>query len=221
MGQILDRYRTSQGWQPLPDADHAQMVAAWLEVLHVAGVPAEQFDACYRAAIQTRLERRARGEELGPLSANDLATEWVRVRAMHAELNKTRLLPENAVHACQACFGTGFRRMPDGSVRPGCSHEGMTLREEEEYARSEDERREEVRRQTELLREAMSKIGSPRPARNVPEPKPKGTPLICTNPACRWRVSTYFGFEEGQTCSDLLNRGEGEPKLCEGVLRKI
>lgn len=123
LGQLIDRYRLSQGFNPLPTDDHNRAVVAWYEVLAYAKVPRESWPVCYRAAMQRRAERKAEGREVWPLSADDLVAEFQGIRRLNDELDKSRLLPQHAAAPCPRCFGTGFERMPDGSVRPGCKHE--------------------------------------------------------------------------------------------------
>lgn len=198
------------------------MTAAWLEVLDISGVPAEQYEACYSAAVQNRAERRAKGEQLLHLTADELAAEWIKIRELHAELERqsVKMLPANAAHACPNCYGTGMERMPDGRVRPGCKHEGWTPEFETEIERNEEARRVEIKKQADFMKEALGKVGRPKPAADASKPKQAGTPLVCTNPACARKVNTLYGFEPGQTCNELLNRGthDGELEFCGGTL---
>jgi hypothetical protein len=202
------------------------MVAAWLEVLEVSGVPVEHYDSCYRAARQTQIELKAKGESVGPLGAEDLAVEWVKLAELHAEMQreemKHRALPANAASACPKCYGTGLERMPNGSVRKGCQHEGWSPDFEDELERNEGARREEIRKGADFLKEALGKVGSPKPVANANAPKQIGVILGCTNEACKRKVNTLYGYEPGQTCSELLNRGvhDGPLKFCDGTLEK-
>lgn len=191
------------------------MVAAWLEVLAVSGVPVEHFDSCYRAARQAQVEAVAAGGETKPLSAEDLAVEWIKVRRMNDEMRreemKHRALAEVNPKSCERCFGTGREEMPGGGVRPDCDH--TPLSDEERAARDE-----EKREQLAWLREQAKQVGRPKPV-TVEAPKPPvGVWLRCDS--CPRKVNVLH-YEPGQKCGDLLNRGhdEGDLKFCQGALR--
>lgn len=213
LGQILDRYRISKGWQPLSDDDHDQMIAAWLEVLSVTGVPVEYYDACYKAARQTQIERQAAGESVGPLGADELAAEWLKIKKFNDEMNRqsVKMLAEVNPRHCLRCYGTGSEEMPDGTSRAGCEHAPLS---EEEKAERDRLQRERVQ----FAREQARQIGRPKPPVPGPPPPPPGLKFRCDS--CGRRLNVLRDMD-GRTCGDLLNRGthEGELKLCEGVMR--
>jgi hypothetical protein len=122
---------------------------------------------------------------------------------------------------CRRCYGTGMERMPDGSVRKGCQHEPMTAAEEDEIAANVERDADFIRTQAEFMREALSKIGSPKPAPREEAPKQDGKRLVCD--ACGRKVLKLYGYEPGATCGELLNRGthEGDLKLCEGKFKAL
>jgi ribosomal protein L44E len=213
LGQILDRYRASKNWQAQSDADHNLTVAAWLEILDIAGVPVRHYESCYKAARQTQIECQAAGESVGPLGADELAAEWIKIRRLNEEIERTsvKMLAEVNPRHCLRCYGTGDEEMSDGTVRKGCAHEPLSDDEKAERNRLQ---RERVR----FAREQAAHIGRPKPP--VVE-RPKAPPMLsltCSN--CGRKVQRLY-CEEGQTCGDLLNRGqgEGELKLCDGTLR--
>jgi len=215
LGQILDRYRISKGWQPLSDDDHDLMVAAWLEVLSVAGVPVEQFDACYRAARQTQIEARAKGGDAGPLGADDLAAEWIKIRQFNDEMSREemkhrQLAAVNPRH-CLRCYGTGKEELVDGSVREGCVHTPMSDEEAAERTRLQRERIQFAREQ------AKRQIGAPKEPMQGPPKPPPGVWLTCSK--CPRKVNVLH-YEPGERCNDFLNRGDNqaEPVFCDGTL---
>jgi hypothetical protein len=69
------------------------------------------------------------------------------------------------------------------------------------------------------MKEVLSKVGSPKPVVDAPRPKQAGQVLVCTNEACKRKVNTLYGFEVGESCKELLNRGvhDGDLKFCDGT----
>jgi hypothetical protein len=153
------------GWNRLPQSDNPDeenseqdvAIITWHEILFDGGVPAERWMDCYRSAQVRENERRANGKERQIVTPNDLVVEWGKIKELHYELDKSRLLPENAASACQRCFGTGKEEMPDGSVKDECSHLPLTTADIEERAKAKA-------KSIEFMREAMKKIGTPKPA---------------------------------------------------------
>jgi hypothetical protein len=211
LGQILDRYRTSQNWQPLPDDDHNQMVAAWLEVLEVSGVPVEHYDSCYRAARQTQIELKAKGESVGPLGAEDLAVEWVKLRELHAEMQREemrhRALTESAAAACQRCLG----RKPAVDT---CDHRPLS---EEELMTQAEAYAENAR----ALREMLAK----KPAvKSMPAEEFKmdlSVTYTCTD--CARKVKSEFGWNYHDRCNQRIPGPvrDGEKHGCRGVMEVL
>ena len=215
LGSIIAKFRLSNGWQPLPQDDQLAMTAVWLEVLDISGVPAEQYEACYAAAVQARAERKANGEQLSHLTADELAAEWLKIKRMNDELRveemKHRALAEVNPGSCLRCFGTGREEMPGGGVREDCDHTPLS---DEERAARDEEKRERLN----WLREQAKQVGRPKPV-VVDRPKPPaGVWLKCDK--CPNRVNVLY-YEVGQTCRQFLNRGDNqaEPVFCDGTLR--
>jgi ribosomal protein L44E len=219
ISSLIDRARAAIGWARLNEKEQDITIITWFEICSDAGMRLEQYTPCYRAAQQRKRELVTQGQPLTIVTPHDLCAELDRVRAMHAELDKTRLLPENAAKACEACYGTGWRRMPNGSVKFGCTHEGLTPTEENRIAQSDEERRAGVKRQAELMREAMKSVGRPKPAAVEHEPMPKMVQLVCDS--CGRKAKLLYR-EEGQRCGEFLNRGEDSepPRFCEGTFVK-
>jgi hypothetical protein len=181
-------------------------------------IPVHYLPECYVVA----LEQRPPGDNF-QIRGVELVNAWkviqgrVEMESKGAYENKTRLITANARGACSRCFGTGFERMPDGSVRPNCPHDQWTDEDQLTAEENEAERRAFIQKQAEVMREALKAAKRPKPEEKAsPEPAP-GVWLKCSK--CPRKVNVLY-FEPGQVCNDLLNRGqgEGELKLCDGVL---
>lgn len=200
LGNVIDRWRISQGWSPMANDDHDRVLCVWFEILSHAGVPPRAYASCYNSAMARRAELKAQGRELQHLTADDLVVEWLKIRGRPEDSGGVRLLPEHAGGACQRCFGTGKEEMPDGSVREGCRHLPFTERELEERARA---KAAAIR----ILREANAKISAIKSAAPPRGPsEPAGEPLQCS--ACGRKVNTSAGWAVNETCGMLLARGE-------------
>lgn len=205
---MLDKWRLSQGWQPLSETDHDLTIAAWFEVLSDNGVPVEHYGDCYKSAMRRRVELKAEGRDVMPLSADDLVVEWrsLKDRIEPREVNGRKLLAENNAGTCQRCFGTGREQMPDGSVKEDCSHAPFS---EGEVA----ERAEAKAKMIQFVREAAAKI-TPKPI-ETPKPKEPITAKIrmqCS--ACGRKVTSLEGWRFGETCGALI----GDDR-CQGQMR--
>jgi ribosomal protein L44E len=190
-------------------------VAAWLEILEVSGVPVEHYEACYRAARQSQIERAALGEEVLPLSADDLAVEWIKIRNLNAEIERqsVKMLAEVNPRHCLRCYGTGKEEMSDGTSRAGCAHLPVSEEEQAERTRLQIER-------VKFAREQAKRIGAPKPPSTE---RPKPAPGLSFKCSSCGRVLLVLREPDGQPCGDLLNRGhdEGELKFCDGTLEKV
>lgn len=192
------------------------MTGAWLEVLDISGVPVEQYGSCYAAAMQARAQRKADGEQLSHLTADELAAEWLKIKRFNDEMRveemKHRALAEVNPKSCERCFGTVLEELPGRPARPGCEHKPLTADERLERDREKAE-------QLKSVREEMKRIGRPKPvAIDRPKP-PAGHWLKCDK--CPNRVNVLH-VTEGQRCGYLLNRyasDEGEPTICKGTLQ--
>lgn len=161
-------------------------------------MPPERWNDCYRSAQQRRSELKQQGKAVdGIIEPNDLAAEWAKIRNMHAEIDKSRLLPENAKGACQRCFG----------ARDDCPHTPLTKEEEDALIR-------ERVQQIEAIRESL-KYSKPVAVPPV-EVKPTYRKLVCD--ACGRRVSTLQGWTDGEACGDIVDSTDPEkPILCDGI----
>lgn len=213
---FLDRASAQYESRDVDDLDAlVQMV-----IPQTRSIPVKYLPECYVVALEARQAGdnfQIRGVEL--LNAWKVIRGRVEMESKGAYENKTRLLTSNARGACSRCFGTNFERMPDGSVRPNCPHDQWTEEDELTAEESEAERREFVRKQAEIVREALKKVAGPKPpVPNMPAPPPPGHWLQCD--ACPNRVNVLY-LSEGQSCGALLGRYEGDPHICKGTLRPV
>lgn len=185
-------------------------------------IPTERLYECFVLAMEAR--------EPGNtflVSGVELLSAWKVLRErMEAEsggaYDKSRMLTANAANACPKCFGTGMERMPNGSVRKGCQHEGWTPEFEDELERNEEAQRDEVKKQADFMKEALSRVGSPKPVESPSASKPStGVWVRCTK--CPRKLNVLYFDEPGRTCGDLLNRGvhDGDLKFCDGILEVL
>jgi hypothetical protein len=222
---LIDRARSAMGWNAHQQTSvHGEQspqdlaIISWFEICHDAGMRLEQYLPCYRAAQARKTELLRQGQQLTMVTPHDLVAELEQVRRMNVELDGVKMLPENATHACLRCFGTGFERMPNGAVKPNCDHIPMTEEEEAAIREHRVADAEFVKGTAEFMREALSKIGNPKPPAE-PKKDTRGTRLVCG--VCGRKVWTVFGFIVGGVCGELLNRGEyddlADMKFCDGV----
>lgn len=193
------------GWNRLSEKEQNIAIVTWYEILVDAGVPIDRFSDCYRSAQQRENEKRREGKEKSIVTPNDLAVEWEKVRKMNHDIDQTRLLPENASTACQRCFGTNKEQMPDGSVKDDCSHLPLTESDIQERAKAKAA-------QIELMRDAMKKIGKPKPVQAKSEFF--YIPMECNQ--CHRRIHNPMGeaWKDGDTCGAMLP----QDKICRGQL---
>ena len=208
LGTVIAKYRMSQGWNPLQPDDQMAMVGVWLELLDADGVPPERYDDCYKAEMSRRGLLKAGGKDVSPMTADDLCARWREVRQMHVEIDKSRLLTENASAACQRCFGTGREEMPDGSSKPDCDHSPLTDVEIKDRVAAKA-------RSVEFMRAAMRMVQPAKPELREIRPVPKGHLLKCSN--CSRELNTLGGVQVGEPCTWILKEVGTPATRCDGV----
>jgi hypothetical protein len=208
------------GWNALPQTSKPGeqspqdlAIITWFEVCHDAGMKLEQYTPCFRAAQQRKIELAKQGQQPSIVTPYDLCAELQRVRDMHAEIDKSRLLPENAANGCLRCYGTGKEEALDGSIGGDCDHRPMGEREQEA-------RRERHRMQAAELREKLARI----PAVKAMPPEPikedaKGIRFTCT--VCRRAGTSVQGWRYNDRCGARIPGPvrENERLGCKGVMQ--
>lgn len=202
---LIDKSRAAMGWGRLPENEQDIAIVTWFEILSDSGVPSSQWPSCYRSAQQRENERRREGKEKSIVTPSDLAVEWDKVRKMNHGIDQTRLLPENAASACQRCFGTDKEQMPDGSVKDDCGHLPLSETEIKERAQAKA-------KSIELMRDAMKKIGTPKPT----PAKPEFFNIRMECNSCHRRTDNPMGeaWKDGDTCGVKLI----DDSFCKGQL---
>lgn len=212
LGRVIDRARSAIGWGRLPESEHDIWIVSWFEILHDAGVQPEQYDACYRAAQQRKFEQARQGQALSIVTPIDLCVELARVREMHTELDRTKLLPTNASAGCQRCFGRGFEEMIDGDVRPGCAHEPLTPAEIAARAKHHADMMAQTFAQAKAI--AAAKAAAKVAAQETAPPVVK---FACSS--CGRRVNSVLGWQLDETCRAKIGGTSDAPELCAGTMQ--
>lgn len=112
IGDIIIKARLAKGWNLLSEQDQTIAVAAWLDILNAANVPAEYLGACYARANAQIQKQIAEGREPLEMSANLLAAQWVgslRDEVHEKNLAKKQLLA-NPCDGCPRCLGNSLGR---------------------------------------------------------------------------------------------------------------
>lgn len=214
LAEILFRDRAAAQYEARETEDLDILVQTIMP--QTRSIPVKYLPECYVVA----LEQRAAGDNF-QIRGVELVNAWkviqgrVEMESKGAYDNR-RALPSRARGACSRCFGTGFERMPDGSVKSGCPHDQWTDEDRLTAEENEAERRAFVQRQAEIMREIVKKAQTPAPPRKDGVTPPAGYWLQCD--ACPNRVNVLY-VTDGQQCGALLNRYEGEPKICTGTLK--
>ena len=89
-------------------------VAAWLEVLGVAKVPAHLYDTLYRRALNSREITRRNGGEVLALRADDLVDEY---RMMQQEEQERHRRAKAAGYPAEQCPERDDHKSPDEALR--------------------------------------------------------------------------------------------------------
>jgi hypothetical protein len=215
LSSIIDRVRLAKGWNRLQQGkvdeagnyvpgEQDAAIITWYEILVDGGVPSERWNDCYRSAQQRRNELKLRGKKVeGIMEPNDLVVEWIKLKDLHNELDKTRMLPAHAAGTCLKCLGTGFERMPGNTVRPGCLHEPGPEPQQDRGVAFD---------QAAVMRAALKRIGNPQPVASAPVKERHGQLLRCSS--CRREATTVEGWSAGDTCAAALETSATCPK-CE------
>lgn len=206
ISSIIDRARAAMGWNALPQTSVSGQqspqdlaIISWFEICSDAGMRLEQYQPCYRAAQSRKRELLAQGKELTVVTPYDLCAELDRVRAMHRELDNTRLLPETAASVCPRCDGTEWERMPDGSRRKGCKHE---FADEDAAAYIVERDAELVKTKAAEMRDALSKMAT---VKSIPvERIADKLTVVYRCEACGREGSSEFGWNSLDVCGQRL-----------------
>lgn len=131
MGEVLDRWRLNQGYNPYDNTTQDLAIQSWVHLMDREGVPASCYGELYERAIVSRAATVASGKQLPQFGAELLLAEWTGPNGLQRELNdrairQGRTLTANAPAACAKCNGSGWRPVGEGRTAPvtPCDHNG-------------------------------------------------------------------------------------------------
>ncbi len=118
LGDVLDRWRLNQGWNPWDDDTQMMAIKSWVHVLDREDIPASAYNELYERALETRAHALRTGKTLPNFGAELLLAEWIGENGLRRELRQReidsgRTLPSNAQSRCGRCFGTGMEHKFD------------------------------------------------------------------------------------------------------------
>lgn len=133
MGDVLDRWRLNNGWNPLDNKTQMASIASYVYELDAENVPSECYGELYSRALRSRVAAIQAGKQMPTFGVELLIAEWngpngLRVEMKEREIARGRTLTGQATSQCTKCFGTGVENLRDehGNIigaRPGCQHE--------------------------------------------------------------------------------------------------
>ena len=131
LGELFDRWRLNQGWNPWDNETQRLAIASWAHSLDKAGIPFAAYSELYERVIASRAAALNAGRQVTGFGVELLIAEWLgphglKIEMHQREVDRARTLPESAESQCERCFGTGMETitMPNGqtAVRQGCQH---------------------------------------------------------------------------------------------------
>lgn len=132
MGQVLDRWRLNQGWNPWDNDTQSAAIKSYVYTLDAEKVPLTAYMELYERSLRSRVAALQSGKQLPNFGVELMLAEWLGPHGLRNELKTReidagRTLTSNAESICPKCDGTGMERTldPQGrpTVRKGCRHE--------------------------------------------------------------------------------------------------
>lgn len=110
MGDVLDRWRLNQGFNPYDDATQEAAIVSWVRVLDRDGIPANAYHELYERALKTRAMAIQDGRDLPRMGAELLLAGWIGNHGLNRERrNRPGVdlleMPKTAP-SCMACLDT-------------------------------------------------------------------------------------------------------------------
>ena len=129
LGDVFDRWRLNNGWNPWDDKTQMAAIASWVRTLDRENIPASAYHELYERALQTRAAALQSSRNIPNFGAELLLAEWLGPNGLRAEIrqreiDRGRTLGANAATVCRHCNGSGFRHTstePSSPVRR-CDH---------------------------------------------------------------------------------------------------
>lgn len=132
MGQVLDRWRLNQGWNPWDNDTQMAAIKSYVYTLDAEQVPLTAYMELYERSLRSRVTAMQHGKQLPNFGVELMLAEWLGPHGLKKELQQReidagRTLTGYAESRCPKCDGTGMERVldPQGrpTVRKGCQHE--------------------------------------------------------------------------------------------------
>lgn len=148
IGDVLDRWRLNNGWNPWDDDSHDAASLSFVHSLDLEGVPPQHYNELYERSLRSRVAAMQNGKQLPTFGVELMIAEWLGPHGLKAalrqrEIESGRVLTGNAESQCPKCFGTGVEQFRDAAgqvigARPGCKHEFVETDEEPHAAGIDD-----------------------------------------------------------------------------------
>ncbi len=133
MGEVFDRWRLNQGWNPWDNATQMAAIASYVYTLDLHKVPASAYGELYERVLNSRVTALQSGKQVPNFGVELMVAEWVGPHGLRSEMAEREIAAGRTLTAtsqtnCLRCFGTGMETVygDDGralGVRPGCKHE--------------------------------------------------------------------------------------------------
>lgn len=111
MGDVLDRWRLNQGFNPYDDATQDLAIQSWVHILDREQVPAECYNELFERSLKTRAIAIHSGRDLPRMGAELLLAHWLGenglMKQKRTEATENARLPEHRVKVCPDCLDTG------------------------------------------------------------------------------------------------------------------
>lgn len=114
MGDVFDRWRLNQGWNPWDNQTQDMAIASWVHSLDREGIPATAYGELYERVLTRRADAITHGRQVPTFGVELLIAEWngewgLRNQLRQREIDAGHTLGANAESVCQHCFGSGWR----------------------------------------------------------------------------------------------------------------
>lgn len=133
MGDVLDRWRLNQGWNPWDNTTQEMAIASWCHSLDREQIPFTAYAELYERVLRRRATAISSGRDVPKFGVELLIAEWdgeygLRNELKRREIDARRTLTGQAKSQCIRCFGTDIETFYDENgvklgSRPGCKHE--------------------------------------------------------------------------------------------------
>lgn len=117
MGDVFDRWRLNNGWNPWDDDTQMAAIASFVHSLDREDIPATAYGELYERVLATRAKALENGKQIPQFGADLMLACWppLRKELREREVARGRTLEANAEAACEMCYGSGFKVIDDGN----------------------------------------------------------------------------------------------------------